>query len=659
MKKMNKFLLTSMVSLCAFGLFAGNAATPASATDDFPCTYSAIERGDIVAYGSSAVTTYSASEAAEKGIPEGYENEVLEITPLEGQINCGFLIDFSAEKVPFVLLDSLQFRVYIGEHASNTGGKPQVRIGVPQVGNSENEWVYQLKENGADVPTPMGEWTTVVVSESTATSATQFAKLEKDGYLGQFGLSMRTNGSVPFYVDSVQYVLKENDGVGPVITYTGEDTIALELNSEMPSLATAYDEQENCDIKVEYVWQEGVALNANGTPAEEGTYTLTMKAADYYGNVTKKTITVNVIETDRVSPVINVNFDTVKATVGTKPMLKATASDNNGTVTVNTVWSDGALDQRGRLTEGTHTWTITAKDAFNNATTKTVTFIVTEEEPAYNYIINEENITVKHTVTFDGENAVEVTDGFILAQPADPVREATAAANYRFLGWYLGEELWDFETPVTQDLALVSKWEVTQRVYRVTFDGANMIKLPYGSVIPEEDVPANPKKTSDAKYDYVFEGWYFGEHKWDFATDTVQEETALVAKFTSVDRTFTVTFDGKDAQAVKYGELIVKPEDPVKEGYTFLGWYYSSKKWNFLTDKVTMNIALTAKWQQNAANDGNSSDTASDEEEKPGDNEGSGLQKLLGGCGGVVGGVAGGIVAMGIAAVALLKKKED
>ena len=50
---------------------------------------------------------------------------------------------------------------------------------------------------------------------------------------------------------------------------------------------------------------------------------------------------------------------------------------------------------------------------------------------------------------------------------------------------------------------------------------------------------------------------------------------------------------------VKNGELIDKPDDPEREGYTFDGWYSDSNfstVWNFTTDKVTNNVKLYANW---------------------------------------------------------------
>jgi len=63
---------------------------------------------------------------------------------------------------------------------------------------------------------------------------------------------------------------------------------------------------------------------------------------------------------------------------------------------------------------------------------------------------------------------------------------------------------------------------------------------------------------------------------------------------------YTVTFnsDGGNevaAQTVVKGKTAVKPEDPVKTGYTFGGWYAGETAYDFAS-VVTSDITLTAKW---------------------------------------------------------------
>ena len=51
----------------------------------------------------------------------------------------------------------------------------------------------------------------------------------------------------------------------------------------------------------------------------------------------------------------------------------------------------------------------------------------------------------------------------------------------------------------------------------------------------------------------------------------------------------------------QYGETIVKPEDPIREGYHLVGWFTDldmQNEWNFETDTVQGNMTLYAKWAE-------------------------------------------------------------
>lgn len=84
---------------------------------------------------------------------------------------------------------------------------------------------------------------------------------------------------------------------------------------------------------------------------------------------------------------------------------------------------------------------------------------------------------------------------------------------------------------------------------------------------------------------------------------------ALAIVFLARSGGFTVTFetDGGSqvpAQTCRYGELARRPEDPVKEGYVFDGWYWDvereHKPWDFENDAVEDSMSLYARWQPKA-----------------------------------------------------------
>lgn len=90
-----------------------------------------------------------------------------------------------------------------------------------------------------------------------------------------------------------------------------------------------------------------------------------------------------------------------------------------------------------------------------------------------------------------------------------------------------------------------------------------------------------------------------------------------------------ITNGGNDipSQTVMYGELIECPEDPVREGYQFVGWYSDidlKNYWDFDTDTVEGNTTLYAKWQKESTEPV----VAPDVEETP--KSGAGILLLVG-----------------------------
>lgn len=69
---------------------------------------------------------------------------------------------------------------------------------------------------------------------------------------------------------------------------------------------------------------------------------------------------------------------------------------------------------------------------------------------------------------------------------------------------------------------------------------------------------------------------------------------------------YTVTFDTEggspvSSQTIQYNQKAIKPDDPYKEEYTFIGWTYQDEIYDFLTP-VEQNITLKALWDWNFYN---------------------------------------------------------
>jgi len=111
-----------------------------------------------------------------------------------------------------------------------------------------------------------------------------------------------------------------------------------------------------------------------------------------------------------------------------------------------------------------------------------------------------------------------------VVEPKDPVK-----LGFIFKGWYYNGEKFDFNQTITQDITLIAKWEAdgTTTIYTVEFDSAggslvNAIEISEGEAITE---PKEPTKEN-----FVFDGWYFGESKFDFSIRIMQNIT-LTAKW--------------------------------------------------------------------------------------------------------------------------------
>ena len=84
----------------------------------------------------------------------------------------------------------------------------------------------------------------------------------------------------------------------------------------------------------------------------------------------------------------------------------------------------------------------------------------------------------------------------------------------------------------------------------------------------------------------------------------------LATLFTSCDKDgdklvkYTVSFDSNGGTAVKSQkikelEVVVKPEDPKRNGYLFIAWYRDAaltNEWDFRRNYVLENVTLYAAW---------------------------------------------------------------
>lgn len=198
-------------------------------------------------------------------------------------------------------------------------------------------------------------------------------------------------------------------------------------------------------------------------------------------------------------------------------------------------------------------------------------------------------------VTFDGDGGTEtepqeITSGSTATEPADPTR-----TGYTFDGWYNGETLYNFATPVTEALTLTAHWLEN---FTVTFDSDGG-----SAVAPQEvaDGDTASEPITPTLEGHALEGWNLGEAPYNFATPVTGDIT-LTAVWVEV---FQVTFDSQGgsavaAQDVNDGETATEPTpDPTKEGFTLDRWSIAvdGAAFNFATP-ITADLTLYAIWTE-------------------------------------------------------------
>ncbi|MCH5142801.1 MAG: InlB B-repeat-containing protein [Clostridiales bacterium] len=144
----------------------------------------------------------------------------------------------------------------------------------------------------------------------------------------------------------------------------------------------------------------------------------------------------------------------------------------------------------------------------------------------------DERIMFKFDMQGHGEQipTQKLEEGQKPTKPADP-----SADGYTFAGWYAtvecdGEE-YNFDADVTQNTTVYAKWTIT-----VTFDVQGHGTAPEEQTVKAGGLVTNPGNLNDEP-EYKFGGWYKDadcSEEFDFATDTVDADTTIYAKWTHV-----------------------------------------------------------------------------------------------------------------------------
>ena len=137
----------------------------------------------------------------------------------------------------------------------------------------------------------------------------------------------------------------------------------------------------------------------------------------------------------------------------------------------------GDVENNGNITGGTFYGTITGSGTVSGA-------------------------TYRRIVTFDSNGGSEVSSQDILkdstaTEPLTPIKE-----DCTFEGWYNGDTLYDFSTPVTENITLTAKWSIDrikltkailESTYKVSSELGDYYKLPDGHYYLGENISVDKK----------------------------------------------------------------------------------------------------------------------------------------------------------------------
>ena len=139
-----------------------------------------------------------------------------------------------------------------------------------------------------------------------------------------------------------------------------------------------------------------------------------------------------------------------------------------------------------------------------------------------------------NTVTFDSNGGSKVASQSVetnktATKPSNPTRE-----GYTFLGWYLNNQEYNFETVVTKDITLVAKWEIKKFTVTFNTNGGTQIASQTVEYGKKATKPANPVKDG-----YIFTGWTVSGKTYDFSS-VVKSNITVVANYREKQYTFKV-----------------------------------------------------------------------------------------------------------------------
>ena len=262
----------------------------------------------------------------------------------------------------------------------------------------------------------------------------------------------------------------------------------------------------------------------------------------------------------------------------------------------------------------------------------------------------------------------------VVSAPETPAKETAEGYETNFLGWYNGENKWDFSAKVAGDITLQAKFETKAIEYTVAFVHPKT-GMPLAQPITYTVENMGEVVFPEVPADLAMEGYTVA---WDKTpADLTLGGMNVSPVYTAIEYTVTFMADGATVTTVTYtveNTEISVPAVPEKEGYTGV-W----EAYELTTGDITVNAVYT-EIEQPEPEDSSDEPVTSEPTDDPVTSEpedssdepvtseptdepvtsepAEDAEEEKGGCGSVIGGVGAALTLIAAAAI-VMKKKED
>ena len=208
-----------------------------------------------------------------------------------------------------------------------------------------------------------------------------------------------------------------------------------------------------------------------------------------------------------------------------------------------------------------------------------------------------------YQVTFDAQGGNEIAPMSVRADEVVTDLPTPERTDYAFDGWYTkadgGKKVTELST--VKDVTLYAHWKLSH--YTLTFDSQGGTEVQ--PITENIDTPFTSMPTT-TKTNYVFTGWYTKPEGGIRVTSVTDGKSMKLYAHWS-EATYVLTFNsngGDSVPAIRFAATEGVPADkmpvPVRDGYTFNGWFTATEGGDKVESYMTTaDATLYAQWTKN------------------------------------------------------------